>query len=114
MLYSRQRFAALLVLTFLSAAGLFGQAVAIGSVSGTVSDQSGSSVPGATVRMIETDKGTVYTGTSTADGRYTFNNLPTGPYRLGYRRRLQELCAERNRVQVAENLSRTSPCKLAH
>ena len=81
MLYSRQRFAALLVLTLLSAGGLFGQAVAIGSISGTVSDQSGSSVPGASVRMTETDKGTVHTANTSADGRYTFNNLPAGPYR---------------------------------
>ena len=32
--------------------------------------------------MTETDKGTVHMATMAADGRYTFNNLPAGPYRL--------------------------------
>jgi hypothetical protein len=71
-----------LVLIFLSASAIFGQAVAIGSVSGTVSDQSGSSVPNATVKMTETERGTVHTGNTDAEGHYTFNNLPVGPYRL--------------------------------
>jgi Carboxypeptidase regulatory-like domain len=95
-----------LALIFLSASAVFGQAVAIGSVSGTVSDQSGSIVPGATVNMTETDKGTVHTVTTTADGRYTFNNLPTGPYRLdaqakGFKNYVQTGIV----LQVAENLT---------
>ena len=45
------RITTVLALIFLSASAIFGQAVAIGSISGTVSDQSGSSVPNATVRM---------------------------------------------------------------
>src|SRR5450759_4973359 len=95
-----------LALIFLSASAVFGQAVAIGSVSGTVSDQSGSFVPGATVNMTETDKGTVHTVTTTADGRYTFNNLPTGPYRLdaqakGFKNYVQTGIV----LQVAENLT---------
>jgi hypothetical protein len=95
-----------LVLIFLSASAIFGQAVAIGSVSGTVSDQSGSSVPGATVRMTETDRGTVHSGSTTAEGRYTFNNLPVGPYRLevqaaGFKNYSQVGII----LQVAENLT---------
>ncbi len=100
------RLTTLLALVLLSACAVFGQAVAIGSVSGTVTDSSGSSVPGATVRMIETDKGTVYTGNTTGDGRYTFNNLPTGPYRLevqanGFKNYAQTGIT----LQVAENLT---------
>src|ERR1035437_442476 len=76
------RMTTVLVLIFLSASAIFGQAVAIGSVSGTVSDQSGSSVPNATVKMTETERGTVHTGNTDAEGHYTFNNLPVGPYRL--------------------------------
>ena len=76
------RMTTVLVLIFLSASAIFGQAVAIGSVSGTVSDQSGSSVPNATVKMTETEMGTVHTGNTDAEGHYTFNNLPVGPYRL--------------------------------
>ena len=61
MLFSTMsRIASTLVFMCLSASAIFGQAVAIGSISGTVTDQSGSSVPGATVRMTETDKGTVH------------------------------------------------------
>ena len=93
-------------LAFLTASAVFGQAVAIGSISGTVSDQSGSLVPGATVRMTQTSKGTVSTGTTDADGRYTFPNLPTGPYRLevqanGFKNYSQTGIV----VQVAENLT---------
>src|ERR1019366_2386222 len=100
------RITTVLVLILLSASAIFGQAVAIGSVSGTVSDQSGSSVPNATVRMIEKDKWKVYTVTSAADGSYTFNTLPTGPYRLevsanGFKNYSQTGIT----LQVAENLT---------
>jgi len=76
------RLTTLLAFTLFSAAGLYGQAVAIGSISGTVSDQSGSFVPDAIVNMTETAKAAVHTVTTNSEGRYTFNNLPTGPYRL--------------------------------
>ena len=94
------------VLIFLSASAIFAQAVAIGSVSGTVSDQSGSFVPNATVRMIETERGTVHTGASDTEGHYVFNNLPVGPYRLevsasGFKGYSQTGII----LQVAENLT---------
>ena len=106
------RIASALVLVLLTASAVFGQAVAIGSVSGTVSDSSGSSVPGATVKMTETDKGTIHTANTSADGHYTFNNLPTGPYRLevqanGFKNYSQTGIV----LQVAETSPRTSPCK---
>ena len=100
------RMTTLLALVLLSACAVFGQAVAIGSVSGTVSDQSGSSVPGATVRMIDTERGTVHTGNTNTEGRYTFNNLPVGSYRLevqanGFKNYAQTGIT----LQVAENLT---------
>jgi len=58
------RITTVLVLIFLSASAIFGQAVAVGSVSGTISDQSGSSVPNAAVRITETEKAVGHTGTS--------------------------------------------------
>jgi len=76
------RLVIVLAIVFLSASAMFGQAVAIGSMSGIVSDQTGSSVPGATVQMMETLKGTVHTANTNSEGRYTFPNLPVGPYRL--------------------------------
>src|SRR6516164_103780 len=100
------RLTTLLALALLSACAVFGQAVAIGSVSGTVTDSSGSTVPGATVRMIETDKATVHTANTTPDGRYTFNNLPAGPYRLEVQAGGFKLYAQTGIVlQVAENLT---------
>jgi hypothetical protein len=79
---SISRIVTVIALVVLSASAIFGQAVAIGSVSGAVTDQTGSSVPGATVRMTETLKATVHTTTTNAEGRYNFPNLPTGPYRM--------------------------------
>src|ERR1017187_8636216 len=100
------RMTTVLVLIFLSASAIFGQAVAIGSVSGTVSDQSGSSVPNATVKMTETERGTVHTANTSTDGHYTFNNLPVGPYHLeitaqGFKNYSQTGII----LQVAENLT---------
>src|ERR1039457_4589859 len=100
------RITTVLALIFLSVSAIFGQAVAIGSVSGTVSDQSGSFVPNATVRMTETERGTVHTGTSNTEGRFVFNNLPVGPYRLevsasGFKNYVQTGII----LQVAENLT---------
>src|ERR1035438_1329887 len=100
------RITTILVLIFLSASAIFGQAVAIGSISGTVSDQSGSSVPHAPAKMTETEMGTVHTGNTNAEGRYTFNNLPVGPYRLevsagGFKNYAQTGII----LQVAENVT---------
>ncbi len=96
----------LLALVLLSACAVFGQAVAIGSVSGTVTDQSGSFVPGAAVRMIDTERGTVHSGNTNTEGRYTFNNLPVGSYRLevqanGFKNYAQTGIT----LQVAENIT---------
>ena len=65
-----------------STARLDAQAVSIAQVSGTVTDQSGSAVPNAQVRMIEVDKATVHSTVSDAAGQYVLPNLPVGPYRL--------------------------------
>ncbi len=58
------------------------QAVANAQITGQVSDPSGAAIAGASVRMIETEKGVPHETTSAADGRYTLPNLPVGPYRL--------------------------------
>ena len=74
---------ATLALTIMSLpASLRGQAVAIAEVTGLVTDQSGSAVVGAIVRMIDTDKGVVRTLVTDNEGRYVLPNLPSGPYRL--------------------------------
>ncbi|PYV04390.1 MAG: hypothetical protein DMG10_08210 [Acidobacteria bacterium] len=77
------------VIALLLAAGMayrcHAQTVAVADVSGIVADQSGSAVPGATVRMVQTDKEFVRTAVTDSEGRYVVPNLPVGPYRLEVR-----------------------------
>src|SRR5579864_3665638 len=58
------------------------QAVAIAQISGAVTDQSGSAIPNAQVRMIETGKQSVRTTVTNAQGQYVLPSLPVGPYQL--------------------------------
>jgi hypothetical protein len=58
------------------------QAVAVAEVDGHVSDPSGQSIVGATVKMTQLDKHLVRTATSDSTGRYSMPNLTIGPYRL--------------------------------
>ena len=51
-------------------------------IHGQVLDPSGSAIPGATVRAIQTDTEYTRTTTSDATGGYILPNLPLGPYRL--------------------------------
>jgi hypothetical protein len=61
---------------------LWGQAVSIAEISGTVRDQTGAVVPNADVKAIQLDTG-LERGTKTgANGAYLLNNLPVGPYEL--------------------------------
>ena len=102
-----------LAVALLSGSAVFGQAVAIGSISGVVTDQTGSIVPDATVQMTETDKATVHTANTNAEGRYTFNNLPVGPYRLEVQAKGFKNYAQTGIVlQVAENLTQNIPLQV--
>ena len=58
------------------------QQVAVAEVTGLVADATGAVVPGATVKMIETDKGVIHTATTGDSGSYLLPGLPPGPYRL--------------------------------
>jgi hypothetical protein len=58
------------------------QAVSTSQVSGVIQDSSGATIPGAQVRMIQTDTGAARAAVSGADGVYLFPNLAIGPYRL--------------------------------
>jgi Carboxypeptidase regulatory-like domain len=60
----------------------FGQAVAVASISGQVSDQTGAAVSGAEVTAAETETGLVRKVVSDAQGNYNVSNLPVGPYSL--------------------------------
>jgi hypothetical protein len=72
-----------LMLALIAALGcgnLHAQATA--QIQGSVLDATGAAVPGADVKVTQTDTGAVRTTTSDAEGRYVLPNLPVGPYRL--------------------------------
>src|SRR5689334_20220331 len=51
-------------------------------VSGTVTDQAGAAVPGATVTLINPEIGFTRTITVGDDGKYSFQGIPPATYRL--------------------------------
>jgi len=59
----------------------FGQST-FGSIVGTVKDQSGSVVPGATVTLVNSGSSASKTATSSASGNYEFLNLDAGTYQV--------------------------------
>ncbi|MEP6961092.1 MAG: carboxypeptidase-like regulatory domain-containing protein, partial [Acidobacteriota bacterium] len=67
---------------FVFAAMLAAQAVSTSQVSGVVQDVTGAVLPGAEVKLMQTDTGAVRTVLSGADGAYLLSNLPIGPYRM--------------------------------
>jgi hypothetical protein len=62
----------------------FGQGVN-GTVTGTVTDSSGSVVSGAAVEAANVETGALYTGASTNVGNYAIPNLPVGRYTVTVR-----------------------------
>ncbi|HVY95103.1 MAG TPA: TonB-dependent receptor [Bryobacteraceae bacterium] len=62
--------------------GLFGQAVAVSEVSGSVADPSGKLIPNASVTMTEDTTKTPHATQTDSDGHYVVPNLPPGPYTL--------------------------------
>jgi hypothetical protein len=62
-----------------------------GSISGSITDPNGASVPGASVKARHEPTGQIFEVPSSDAGLYVFNNLPTGPYtvtveKVGFRR----------------------------
>lgn len=51
-------------------------------ISGTISDQNGAAVPGATVRLVNTETGFVRTVTTNDDGKYNFPTIQPANYRV--------------------------------
>src|SRR5215510_7727627 len=64
----------------LSAASLFGQGTTLGSIVGTVTDPSSSSVPGAKVRVLNVGTGIAREVTSDDRGNFTVVSLIPGLY----------------------------------
>jgi hypothetical protein len=67
------------VCLLLGATLMFGQG-ANGTITGTVTDPTGSVVPGVNVQAKNTATGAVYSGASTGAGNYAILNLPVGTY----------------------------------
>jgi hypothetical protein len=80
-------------------------------INGTVADESGGVLPGATVTAIQTDTGFRREVVTDTDGAYTLTSLPIGPYRLevslsGFRSYVQtgivlQVAATRHRGEAA-------------
>jgi hypothetical protein len=63
---------------------LNGSAAAQGTaqLNGKVTDESGAVLPGATVTATQTDTGSIRTSTTDADGTWSIQSLPLGPYKV--------------------------------
>src|SRR5947209_6988090 len=53
-----------------------------GNIEGTVTDQSGASLPGVTVEATSPNLQGTRTAITGSDGRYRFASLPPGPYKV--------------------------------
>ena len=72
---------AIAIVSVCCSALMWGQAVTA-TINGTVTDPSGAAVSGAKVTATDTQRGTEYTATTNADGRYTIPNLLVGTYNV--------------------------------
>lgn len=72
--------AGLFLALLLVAGSAKGQAAVTGTISGTVADQTGAVVPGATVTATNTETGIVSTKTTNSAGAYSFPSLIIGTY----------------------------------
>ena len=77
------RVAVVLLSTALLFTSTLGAQTFYGSIVGTVTDPTGSVVPGATVTLTNNSTGEHRTGTTGADGAYRFVNLVPGLYKVG-------------------------------
>jgi hypothetical protein len=96
---------AVIALFFVFCAAAYGQG-AVGTLNGTIQDQAGAMVPGATVVARNLATGVETTTTTTSAGAYTLPYLPAGTYNIrvtapGFR----TATAENIILRVAQNLS---------
>src|SRR6266849_4309112 len=91
------RVAAFLFLTFALTGSLFGQGTTLGSIVGTVFDASGSSVPGAKVRVVNTQTGVARETVTDEGGNFSALSLIPGIYSV-------EVTALNFQKQIQENL----------
>ena len=80
---------------FLSVAIAFAQTTGTAILVGTVTDNTGAVVPGASVKIVNTETQFVYNGLTSPEGAYYVPNLIPGTYRLtieatGFKRYIRE------------------------
>src|SRR5579883_139400 len=83
-----------LFVLFVCLAGLLHAQTTTGSVSGTITDPNGASIPDAKITATETASGRSYTAETTAAGLYVLPALPVGKYTIaiehvGFKKRVQ-------------------------
>ncbi len=84
---------------------LHAQAAGTASVQGTVTDQTGASVPGATVTLTQTATGTSRASTTDGAGVYALPNVPVGPYSLSVAAPGFQSFTQTGVLEVGNNLS---------
>ena len=83
MIKAKQLFSIIALFVVLSGINAFAQGVTTSGLTGTVSDQNGDVLPGATVIAIHVSSGTKYGGISRADGRFYIPGMRVGgPYKV--------------------------------
>jgi hypothetical protein len=61
----------------------FSQSITTGGINGTVLDETGSPMPGATIKAVHNPSNTTYGNTSRSDGKYNISNMRVGgPYTI--------------------------------
>src|ERR1700722_19099151 len=78
---AKRALVALLACVMSSTVAAYAQST-FGAIVGTVKDQSGSVVPGATVTLVNVGSSAKHTTTSSASGNYEFLNLDAGTYQV--------------------------------
>jgi hypothetical protein len=85
LLCSRLALIALLTMLFaICVPSLMAQSAGTSSLTGTVTDPSGASVPGVTVTLTSNDTNQVRTATTGSDGQYKFTLIPPGNYKVRF------------------------------
>lgn len=72
----------ILMLLISAPTAIWAQATAVDQISGTVRDSTNAVVPGAQVKVVQTETGFVRITTTEMDGTYALTSLPIGPYEL--------------------------------
>ncbi len=83
----------------------FAQAAGTASIQGTVTDQTGASVAGATVTLTQTATGTSRATTTDGSGVYALPNVPVGPYSLNVGASGFQTYTQTGVLEVGNNIS---------